>query len=65
MNKEGDLTQGVGRGVEGSTLQHTMYIHKRTRRNHYAEHEREGRGRERGGFEGGLNEQCACMMLLA
>ena len=44
MNKEGDLTEGVG-GMEGNTLRHMMYIHK-LRLNHYPEHEREGRGRE-------------------
>ena len=46
MHKEGDLTEGAGRGVEGNTLKHMIYIHKLIRLNHYAEHEREGRGRE-------------------
>ena len=45
MSKEGDLTEGDGRGVEGKSLKHMMYIHK-LRLNHYVEHGKEGRGRE-------------------
>ena len=42
MSKEGDLTEGDGRGKEGNTLMHRMYI----KVNNYAEHKKEGRGRE-------------------
>ena len=28
MSKEGDLTEGDGRGGEGNTLMHRMYTHK-------------------------------------
>ena len=45
MSKEGDLTEGDGRGEEGNTLMHRMYIHKFIKVNYYAEHEKEGRGR--------------------
>ena len=46
MSKEGNLTEGDGRGEEGNTLMNMMYIHKLIRVNHYAEHGKEGRGRE-------------------
>ena len=46
MGKEGDLTEGDGRGEEGNTLMHRMYIHKLVKVNHYAEQEKEGRVRK-------------------
>ena len=42
MSKEGDLTEGDGRGEAGNTLMHRMYIHKLIEVNYYAEHEKEG-----------------------
>ena len=50
MSKEGDLTEGDGRGEEGNTPMHMMYINKLTRVNQYAEHGKEGRGRGWGGI---------------
>ena len=46
MSKEGDLTEGDGRGEEGNPLMHMMCAHKLIRVDHYAEHGKEGRGRE-------------------
>ena len=48
MSKEGDLIEGDGRGEEGNTLMLRMYIHKLIKVNYYAEHEKEGKGREWG-----------------
>ena len=50
MSKEGDLTEGDGREEEGNTLMHMMCINKLIRVDHYAEHGKEGRGREWGGI---------------
>ena len=46
MSREGDLTEGDGRGEEGNTLIHRMYIHELIKVNYYAGHKKEGRGRE-------------------
>ena len=59
MSKEGDLTEEDGRGEEGNTLMHRMYIHKLIKVNYYAEHEKKGRRKEWGeNWGGGLNECC-------
>ena len=55
MSNEGDLTEGDGRGKEGITLMCRMYIHKYIKINYYAEHEKEGRGKEWGGNWGRAN----------
>ena len=48
MSKEGDLTEGDGRGEEENTLMHRMYIHKFIKVNYCAKQEKEEMGREWG-----------------
>ena len=56
MSKEGDLTEGDGKGEEGNTLMYRKYIHKYIKVNYYAEG---GKGEGRGvGIWGGLIDLC-------
>ena len=58
MSKEGDLTEGDGRGEEGNTLMHMMCIKNLSELITMLNMERREGGGNRVGFEGGLNEQC-------
>ena len=53
MSKEGDLTEGNGMGEEGNTSMDMIYIHKRIKINHCAEHRKKVRGGNRVGTGGG------------
>ena len=62
MSEEGDLTEGDGREKERNTSMGLVCIYKLIN-NHYAKYGKEGRGMNKVGTGGGLNECCVHVCL--